>query len=221
MPESKHRRRRGQALPRSARSAGTLAATKPRKKKTNKLYIIASALIAVLVIAGFAVGGLAGGGRSNLVSQVGDSDQYVEGVGVQQPIALSSHVAEGIDVEYASFPPTSGNHWPPNALVTCGFYEDGVPDERVVHHMEHSNIIISYNLTDPAQVGRLRQTVNDIGLLNIWGVTRFYDKIPEGQVALTAWGVLDMVEGVNEDRIRTFVDNYAGTLGPERAPCRG
>ena len=220
MPESKHRRRRGRALPRSARSAGTLAAPRPRKK-TNKLYLIASATIAVLVIAGFAIGGVVGGGTSSVGSQTGDSEQYVEGLGVQQSIGSSRHVAEGITVEYASFPPTSGNHWPPNALVSCGFYEDGLPDERAVHHMEHSNIIISYNLTDPAQVDRLRQTVGDIGLLNIWGVTRFYDKIPEGQVTLTAWGVLDVLEGIDEDRIRTFVDSYAGTLGPERVTCLG
>jgi len=220
LPESKHRRRRGRALPRSARSAGTLA-VKPRRKKTNKVYLFASALIALLVIAGFAIGGVVGGGRSSLGTQVGDSDRFVEGLGVQQPIAISAHAAEGVNIEYPSFPPTSGNHWPPNALVTCGFYEDGVPDERVVHHLEHSNIVVSYNLIDPAQVDRLRQAVDDIGLLNIWGVTRFYDKIPVGQVALTAWGVLDVIEGVDKDRINRFVDNYAGTLGPERAPCRG
>ena len=105
-------------------------------------------------------------------------------------------------------------------LVTCGFYEDGLPDERAVHHMEHSNIIVSYNLFDQAEVDRLRDVVDDMGLLNVWGITRFYDKIPEGQVTLTAWGVLDELEGIDEDRIKEFVDNYAGTLGPERVPCR-
>ena len=139
-------------------------------------------------------------------------------VGIQQPILAADHVAEGTTVNYLTFPPTIGEHWPPHVLRTCGFYEDGLRDEVIVHHLEHSNIVVSYNLPDQAQVDQLRRVVGDIGLANVWGITRFYDKIPVGQVAVAAWGVLDTMDGVDEGRLRTFFE-YAGNLGPERGPC--
>ena len=217
MPESKHRRRHGRALARAARSAGTLAAPR-RRKKTNKIYIAASAIIAVLVIAGFAVGGLGGGGGGGGVG-TGSESQFVEGVGIQQPILGRDHQEEGQTIEYTSFPPTTGDHWPPSALVRCGFYDEGLRDERAVHHLEHSNIVVSYNFSDPAQVDQLRRVIDDIDLASAWGITRSYDGIPEGQVAVAAWAVLDTFQGVDENRIRTFFETYAGNLGPERVPC--
>lgn len=218
MPESKHRRSRGQALSRRARSAGTLAINRPKKKKTNKLYLGASLLIAVLVIAGFAVGGLAGGG-GGISTPIGNQQSHVEGIGVREPIQGSIHLPEGTEIQYASFPPTSGNHWPPNVIQRCGFYADGLPDEVAVHHLEHSNIIVNYNLPDPGQVDQLRDVIGGIGVANIWGITRSYDNIPQGQVAVAAWGVLDTMEGVDGERITQFFEAYAGNLGPESVPC--
>ena len=92
-------------------------------------------------------------------------------------------------------------------------------DEQAVHNLEHGNIVVSYNFSDPAQVDQLRQAIGDIGLANVWGVTRSYDKIPAGQVAVAAWGVLDTFEGVDGQRIKTFFDTYAGNLGLEQVPC--
>jgi hypothetical protein len=143
----------------------------------------------------------------------------VEGIGLQHDImATRSHVPEGTTVEYSTIPSTSGNHWPQPSR--CGFFEEGLPDERIVHNLEHSNIIVSYNLTSPEEVERLKAVMDGIGLAQVLGITRFYDKIPEGTVALAAWGVSDTMQGVDEDRINTFFDTYAGTLGPEgRIPC--
>jgi hypothetical protein len=217
MPLSKHRRRRGRIAPGSGRGAAALSIAQPRKKKTNWLYLGASGLIAVLVIGGFAIGSAGFGQRG--FSGSGSSDRYVEGIGVQyDEMPTRSHVAEETIVEYNSIPATSGNHWP--QWSQCGFFEEGLPDERIVHNLEHSNIVVSYNLTSPEEVEQLRDVVDGIGLAQVLGVTRFYDKIPEGTVALSAWGVLDTMEGIDEDRIKTFFDSYAGTLGPEgRIPC--
>ena len=219
MPVSKHRRSRGQALSRRARSAGTIADNKPKKKKTNKLYLGASVLIAVLVIAGFAVGGLAGG-RGAASTPTGSQQGYVEGIGVQETFQGNIHLPEGTEIQYASFPPSSGDHWPPQVIQRCGFYEEGLPDEVVVHHLEHGNIVVNYNLPDPAQVQQLRGVMDSIGISNIWGITRSYGKIPQGQVAVTAWGVLDTMDGVDGERITRFFEAYAGNLGPESVPCR-
>lgn len=220
MPESKHRRSRGQALSRRARSAGTLADNRPKKKRTNKIYLVASALIAVLVIAGFALGGLTGGGLGGR-GGIGSATTFIDGVGERQPIAPSrNHLPEGTEIQYQSFPPTSGDHYPPQALERCGFYDDGLQDEALVHNLEHGNIIVSYNLPDQAQVDQLRDIMGTIGVSNIWGITRSYDKIPPGQVALTAWSVLDTMEGVDGERIERFFNAYAGSLGPESVACR-
>ena len=218
MPESRHRRNRGQALSRRAGAAGARSSSRPGKKRPNKLYVIASAVIAVLVIAGFALGGLTGGGHGGSTS--GSSSQFVEGIGERQPIGSRTHRDLGTDIVYSSFPPTSGDHYRQEALQECGFYEDGMRDEVAVHHLEHGNIVVSYNLPDSSQVEQLRNVMGEIGIANIWGIARSYDKIPEGQVAIAAWGVLDRMDGVDEGRITQFFEAYAGNLGPETFTCR-
>ena len=144
---------------------------------------------------------------------------------------------------YVTTPPTSGRHW--NGWVQCGFYTSPVPDERIVHNMEHGNIIVSYNLADQALIDELAEAFDDIGLSNAWGVARPYDPgtvdadgnelFPEGTIALTTWGVIDKwsvrevddadnyrVVGIDKDRIEQFFEAYSGKLGPEfpnGAPC--
>ncbi len=212
MPISRHRRRRGRIAPGSGRGAAALS-IQPRKKRTNWLYLGASGLIAVLVIGGFAVGS-AGFGHGGGISRSGSSDEYVEGIGVQHDVmATRNHLPEGTTVEYNSIPASSGNHWP--AWSQCGFFEEGLPDERIAHNLEHSNIIVSYNLTTPEEVDELRDVMGSVGLAGVVGVTRFYDKIEPGTVALSAWGVSDTMQGIDEERINTFFSTYGGNLGPE------
>ncbi len=210
------RRRRGRAATRAARSGNLPPST--RRKKTNKLYLAASVVIAVLVIASFAFASFSGGSRG---VDSGSANEYVEGVGVQHDIMSSvAHVDKETVVEYSTSPPTSGDHWfDGESPSVCGFYEDGLDDRSITHNLEHSNIVVSYNLSDEAQVDALKSAIDDIGRARVWGVTRSYDKIPDGQVALAAWGVLDTMEGVDKDRIETFFETYAGSLGPEVVTC--
>jgi hypothetical protein len=217
LPLSKHRRRLGRVAPGSSRSAASLSIDQPRRKKTNWLYLGASALIAVLVIGGFAIGsaGIGGGG----FNRSGNSEEYVEGIGVQHDtLPTRNHITQGQTVEYNSIPATSGDHWA--QWSRCGFFEENLPDERVVHNLEHSNIVVSYNLTTPEEVDELREVMGSVGLAGVHGVTRFYDKMEPGTVALSAWGVSDTMTGIDEDRINTFFKTYGGTLGPEgNIPC--
>ena len=159
---------------------------------------------------------------------LGSAGAYVEGVGEQQEIVEGiDHVDLNADpsddiVAYDSFPPTSGDHW--STPVRCGFYIQPVPDEMVVHNMEHSNIVVSYNLTDQNDFEALLDVYDD--LPDLWRdhftVVRSYGRIGEGRVALSAWGVLDEMEGVDRGRIFRFFEHYVGRLGPEGAiSCRG
>ena len=217
MPVSRHRRRRGRTASRGSRSADNLSLTRPRRKKTNKVYLVAAVVIAVLVIGSFGLTTIPFGGGGTI--RTGSSQEFVDGIGEPQDIVGSSHIGNFGAVEYSSFPPTSGDHWPSTQTARCGFHEDGVRDERAVHNMEHSNIVVSYNLVTEGEVDQLRQALANIGLANIWGVTRSYDKIPEGQVALTSWGVIDTMDVIDPDRIDRFFEAYAGTIGPESVPC--
>ena len=128
-----------------------------------------------------------------------------------------NHVAEGVPVTYNSLPPTSGDHWP--RWSRCGFFPVRIPDERLVHNLEHGNIVVSFNLTSSEEVGQLRKALEDIEINDDWGIGRSYDLIPPGTVALTAWGVSDTMTGINPRRIRSFFESFAGEVGPERIPC--
>ena len=120
------------------------------------------------------------------------------------------------DVEpdgYNTVPPTSGRHW--GAWSDCGFYNYPLPDELLVHNLEHGNIIVSYNLNDESQIAALRDAVDAIPLAAEYAIVRRYHAIPEGMVAVTTWGVLDRMMGVDPDRIARFFREFPGNTGPE------
>ncbi len=70
------------------------------------------------------------------------NDRPKSRLGVEQPNAGRQHVAEDQRVDYKSAIPTSGSHWEVEA--PWGFYDQELPNERVVHNMEHGGIVISY-----------------------------------------------------------------------------
>jgi hypothetical protein len=157
----------------------------------------------------------------------GTADAYVEGVGEKQEVMRTkNHVDlnsdDDDDVTYNSAPPASGDHW--SIPQRCGFFTDPVPDEQIVHNLEHSNIVISYNLPNQADVDALKDVYNELeeGWRVHFTVARPYDEIADGQVALSAWGVIDVMDGVDAERIEEFFQHYVGRLGPEGAiSCRG
>ena len=221
MPPSRHRRRR--AASREQRRTQPIASG----GGFNSLWLrIAYAAIAVIFIGALLIGiviyaiPLGGGGT-------GSADGYVDGVGEQLAVPDDrGHFPDTLSITAVNpdgytVPPTSGQHW--NGWVSCGFYTAAVPDERIVHNMEHGNIIVHYNLPDPAQVDELRDAYDSIGETGSWGVARPYDAIPEGTIALTTWGVRDgPMEGIDRERMAQFFELYSGKLGPEfpnGAPC--
>ena len=138
---------------------------------------------------------------------------------VPLPTLEARHIPTGQSyTAYNTTPPTSGPHWALSAR--CGIHDEELPDEQIVHNLEHAHVVISHNLPDPAEVEKLKQVVESLPSLSEWGVMRPYSKIPDGAVAITAWGVLDQFDGVNEERIGAFSQTYAGNnFSPERFPC--
>ena len=149
-------------------------------------------------------------------------------VGVKQEVMRTKdHVDLNRDdsddvVTYNTVPPTSGDHWStPNR---CGFFTDPVADEAIVHNLEHSNIVVSYNLPAQTDVDALKEVYYGLedGWRNHFTVVRPSGDLAPGQVGLSAWGVLDVMQGVNGERINRFYEHYVGRLGPEGAvSCRG
>ena len=95
-------------------------------------------------------------------------------IGPGEEVAImptGNHVPEGQSVAYSTTPPTSGDHW--ERWADCGFYPDGVPDEVIVHNLEHGNIVVSYNLLDQRETELLRGALSTIPSAAEWGVTRF------------------------------------------------
>jgi len=171
-------------------------------------------VIALLVIASFFLTAISCRGGAG----TGSSDVYVAGVGEQQPImATRDHIQDAQTARYSTTPPTSGDHWA--RWADCGFYPEGLPDERITHNLEHSNIVVSYNLTTQEEVAQLRKVLDSIALSPKWGVTRFYDKLEPGTVTVATWGVMDIMKGIDRDRIKKFFETYSGKLGPEQVPC--
>jgi len=214
LPESRHRRNRrprNLEIPRTTQRGGT-----------NKLILVGSIIIAVLVIGSFAAVPIFQSIGGPQAVDLGTAAAYVEGVGQNQEVmATKNHVQDGTIVAYNSVPATSGDHY--FSPQPCGFYQGEVPDERVVHNLEHGNIVISYNLPDAADVDALENVYNDLGgWKDHYTVVRSYSRIAPGQVALSAWGVLDIMDGVDQNRIERFYEHYVGRLGPEGAiSCRG
>ena len=129
-------------------------------------------------------------------------------------------IGEVLTGGYNTVPPTSGPHW--DAWSDCGFYSYPLPDELLVHNLEHGNIIVSYNLTNDDEIAALWEAVDAIPLAAEFAIVRRYLDIPEGMVALTTWGVLDRMVGVDAERITAFFAAYPGNTGPEFAnglPC--
>ena len=219
MPESRHRRNRRPRnldIPRTSRGG------------PNKFILIGSIVIAVLVIGSFAAVPILQSLQGPGDVTYGTASAYVDGVGEKQDIMRTvRHVDlnnddSDDDVTYNTAPPTSGDHF--STPARCDFYTDPIADEVVVHNLEHSNIVINYNLPNQADVDALKDVYNNLedSWRNHFTVVRPYGQLGVGQVGLATWGVSDVMDGVDQDRIVKFYETYVGRLGPEGAvPCSG
>jgi hypothetical protein len=115
---------------------------------------------------------------------------------------------------YNSDPPTSGWHY--TSTLDAGFHEQPVPDELLVHNLEHGHIVIAYDcskLTNCEEVkAKLRSIVDRF---NSWKVTVVPRQNADAALALTAWGRIDKLDHFDEKRIMAFVNAWRDR-GPER-----
>lgn len=107
---------------------------------------------------------------------------------------------------YNSIPPTSGYH--AGSKAKWGVSAKQIPDELQVHNLEDGGVIVHY---DPEETDD--ETRDALGSI----VRSYRDKVIlepyegiETPLVLTAWRRIDNLEGLDESRIRLFIDTYRG-----------
>jgi hypothetical protein len=144
----------------------------------------------------------------------------------EAPSADGRHFAQGEftgynTVEYGTDPPTSGPHI--GELVQMGVYDQPIPNEVMVHQMEHGYPILWYNCAadpalDEAACTQLQTDLAQIVNTAIGDGTRAVmtpDTTMEHRIALTAWQYMDTMDEVDEERIVTFLDKFECHYDPE------
>lgn len=103
---------------------------------------------------------------------------------------------------YNSNPPTSGWHY--SEPATWGVYDNELPDEQVIHNLEHGGIWISY------------KDINEETRLKLKKLAYGYPKSVilsprvknDGKISLAAWGRLLKLEALDEIVIEQFIKKY-------------
>lgn len=126
------------------------------------------------------------------------------------PILGRDHILNGSTVSYNSNPPTSGDHYASPAPAR--FYDQELPDEQLVHNLEHGNIWIAYK---PGLSEDVIKVLKNFSGGNIVVAPRSKN---DNDVALAAWGRLDTfnvgVSGIDTQRVQDFISRYQNR-GPE------
>lgn len=120
--------------------------------------------------------------------------------GVKTFPATTNETVEG-KIDYARRPPTNGNHAP--LWQNCGYYSEPIDDRTAVHSMDHGVVWISYRPDLPAdQVQKLRSYGDEEYVM-----VSPYPGLP-APVVVTAWRNQLKLDGVDDPRLRQFVDQF-------------
>lgn len=149
----------------------------------------------------------------------------VSGTVEYEPVSRTHITAGTAGSDYNSNPPTSGVHWPSPAKN--GVFDKPLPDEQVIHNLEHGYVWISYReeqkeATPGAEVkpglssDEVKQLV-DIVKDDDWKVILTPRVKNDTKIALASWGRLLNLEEMDADKIKDFIKTYRNR-GPEKTP---
>jgi hypothetical protein len=166
------------------------------KRRWQSLAIYGGVIIVVLVVGALIA-------RSALRPGPGE---YFASQGRDHIPAAQRHPA------YNSNPPTSGWHDPSPA--NWGTYRTEIPDEVLIHNLEHGGIWISYkDPSDSALVEKLEALAE-----------RYKSKVivtprpkNDSPIAVAAWTRLMKLDAYDERKIVDFINTYKNK-GPEQVP---
>ena len=110
------------------------------------------------------------------------------------------HIAVGAEHKsYATNPPTSGPHYAEPAA--WGAYVSNLPDEQLIHNLEHGGIWISYKDIDEDTKAKLQ----DIARARPGGVILTPREANDAKIVLASWRRMEKLEMFDRDKIETFI----------------
>lgn len=116
------------------------------------------------------------------------------------PIQGQEHIAVGVSHEaYNSNPPTSGPHYAQPA--NWGVYQIELPDEQVIHNLEHGGIWISYTDIDDTTKMALENIAKSRSKIIV--TPRSKNDAP---ITLASWGKLQKFQTLDEQAIQVFIE---------------
>lgn len=179
----------------AARRAERQARTAGGRRAGLKIAVISAAVVAVVVLA---------------IILLGSSGPQP---GAYYPSEGRGHIAPGAPhPPYQTNPPTSGPHYPTPA--NWGIYTETLPDEQIVHNLEHGGVWISYkDPSDKTLVASLTALAKEYKSKIILEPRPANDS----PIALVAWQRLEKLEKFNEAAVREFIKAYKDR-GPEYIP---
>lgn len=173
------------------RERGKNVRTRQRRRRLLAVGLVGAALAGLVAVA---VATLTGGSppQPKAASQVALA-------GEQVPLVGGSHVSQGTTVRYNSDPPACGDHWPSPA--EWGAYSSPLPDEQLVHNLEHGGIWISHKGIDQATLARLGELARKYPQAVVL-TPRPQNTVP---ITLASWCRLEKLDVFDEQRIVAFI----------------
>ncbi len=181
------------------------AAAQRRRQRT----LIWGAVVVVIVVGVFALLAWSGALGQQAAAVMGRKVEAPPGERV--PEAAPIHIQQGARGSgYASNPPTSGEHY--QSQAPWGVHTQSLPDELIIHSLEHAGIWISYkDATDTELAAKLAQLTRRYATKVIL-TPRPQNDAP---IAVAAWGHLLKLQQFDEVKIVAFISAYRGKVGPE------
>lgn len=175
---------------------------------SSRRWRLALAALA-LVVAAPACGGDDGKETGTSDPAVREADEGIAGV-LAIRIGSTDHTEARVD--YDRHPPAGGDHNPVPA--PCGFYDEAIPDEYVVHSLEHGAVWLAYApALDAADLATLRDVVAEESDTI---ATPYADLDAGTAVVVTSWARQLTLDSVDDPRLVEFIEQYRkGDQAPE------
>lgn len=168
----------------------------------RNLIILGALVIGVVLI---------GGGTFLFTREAVPKKEIGEAIAIQG----RNHIQPGSKHDpYNSNPPTSGPHWATPAQ--CKIYTEEIPDEAVIHSLEHGAVWLSYkDKNNQDLVKKLTELVGKNPNKLILSPRRE----DESAIAVASWGRLLKLENFEENQISDFINNYKNTSPEPAGTC--
>lgn len=183
-----------------------------RQQRTRQIAVAAVVLVA-------AVGAVWGVWRGLRPEATASGPGSQAGTSAQRPAIVEyadqgrAHIAPGQPhPEFNSNPPTSGWHYP--TAARWGFYNDELPDELLIHNLEHGGIWISYRDAGDTEV---IDALSNLARSYRSKVIVTHRPGNGSRIAVAAWGRLMTLEQFDRNAIVDFINRFRNK-GPEFVP---